>query len=441
MPKDELYQKYIVEGFSQQACAEHFNCERSVIYNNLQRYGFTKTPEQISEHRRNTCMKKYGFASPVQSPEIQERVKQNSLQKYGAPNPAQAHIEHKDILFSQEKFTEWLKSLDKKPSVYFLRDFFKTSWHAVVSRVREYGVEDLIDIAPLRSHYEDEIIDFLKKLGITNIEPNNRKILGRQEIDIYLPDYKFGIEFNGIYFHSDLSSKYQDHGGRSTRHQEKSLLAEEKGVFLFHIFEHEWDDSFLRKNENLNLKVNILNRIQTLLGLNVVTIGARKCEIREISKQDKNNFLDKNHIQGKEKHSQYAFGLYYQDELVACMTFGKSKFKKYDWELMRFCTKQGINVSGGASRLFQYFLNNYVASGETIVSYNDITKTKGTLYQTLGFELQSINRPNYWWINLDTKEVKSRYETQIPNESKVMHDAGFCRICDCGTKTWLYTKK
>ncbi len=292
-----------------------------------------------------------------------------------------------------------------------------------------YNNKELFDIDINESSYEEELqvlYPFLKK--------HNRKLLNGKEIDLYDEEKKIGIEFNGNYWHNEYNKnkKY---------HQEKSLLAEKKGVFLFHIFEHEWDDKFLKKNKDLDLKKNILNRIQTILKLNTQTIGARKCEIKLVPKEEKNRFLNENHMQGAEKHSSYALGLYYKDELVACMTFGKSKFKKYNWDLMRFCSKHGFNIQGGASRLFNYFVKNYVTSGETIVSYSDITKTIGSLYQTLGFELKSVNAPNYWWVNLDNYEILSRYSTQIPNEVETMHEAGYCCVSDCGTKTWLYTKK
>ena len=84
--------------------------------------------------------------------------------------------------------------------------------------------------------FEDEIIAILKnKIPNIIIDCNNKTVLDGKEIDIYLPEYKIGIEFNGDYWHSDLQENYQDHNGRSLTHQNKSLLAESKGVFLFHI--------------------------------------------------------------------------------------------------------------------------------------------------------------------------------------------------------------
>ena len=57
------------------------------------------------------------------------------------------------------------------------------------------------------------------------------------------------------------------------------------------------------------------------------------------------------------------------------------------------------------------------------------------------FECASINEPNYWWVNFDTMDIRSRYQEQEAGEVERMHSQGYHRICDCGTKTWVYTKK
>ena len=282
-----------------------------------------------------------------------------------------------------------------------------------------------------------------KEFNITNIELNKRGLLSSgKEIDIYLPDYKVGIEFNGEYWHCDLHEKFQDHSGRSHYHQDKSLEAEGQGIFLFHIFEHEWDEMWTTKNSKFqNSHENIINRRGNILTQTKNHIPARKCEIREIIKEQKKDFLNKNHIQGNEHTGSYALGLFYEDQLVSCMCFGHSKFSRYNYELTRFATIHDTVVQGGASKLFKYFIDNKMKVGEKVVSYNDITKTKGDIYKILGFECASINEPNYWWVNFDTMDIRSRYQEQEAGEVERMHSQGYHRICDCGTRTWVYTKK
>ena len=160
----------------------------------------------------------------------------------------------------------------------------------------------------------------------------------------------------------------------------------------------------------------------------------------ELGVSERSDFLNLNHIQGN-CGSSISYGLRYQGELVACMCFSHPKSEKYTWELSRFCTKRGTTVQGGASKLFKEFIKRNLSAGDTVSSYNDITKTKGDLYRILGFELISINSPNYVWINFTTKDVRTRYQEQEAGEVERMHSLGYHRVCDCGTKTWVYTVK
>ena len=94
----------------------------------------------------------------------------------------------------------------------------------------------------------------------------------------------------------------------------------------------------------------VKNKIKNILGLNTKKIYARDCIIREVSAAEKDAFLEINHIQGKDTCC-IREGLFYQDELVAVMTFSKPRISlsgtkdKYEYELSRFATS--INITGG----------------------------------------------------------------------------------------------
>ena len=129
------------------------------------------------------------------------------------------------------------------------------------------------------------------------------------------------------------------------------------------------------------------------------------------------------------------------------MTFVKPRFnKKYEWELSRFCSKNNCNVIGGASKLFKYFIDNY--NPQSIISYSNIAHTKGKLYETLGFNFDSISEPNYVWSN--GHKVLSRYQCQKHRliqegyegntESEIMHNMGYSKLYDCGNKVWVWNK-
>lgn len=422
----------------------------------IDKYGVASTLQldAVKEKSRETCLKKYGAENPMKTEEIQAKVKKTvrekyhvenyaqteeyrkknirtSLERYGAPSHMQKEMKHLNVWNEKDKMQDFLSSLSEKPSASELKGFFNLADRTVIyEKIHEWQLENMVSLNPPRSYYEDEIVSLLKGIGVKNIIKNDREVLDGKEIDIYVPDSKIGIEFNGDYWHSDIF--YGDHGGRSTAAQEKSLNAEKKGVFLFTIFEREWNDPVVKKS--------IEDRLRSIFILNKNKIPARKCVFSEVSSLERSEFLNENHIQGN-SGAKIGYGLRYNGELVACMTFSRPKSGKYTWELTRYCTKHGITVQGGASKLFKEFIKRNLSTGDTVSSYNDITKTKGNLYKILGFDLISVNSPNYVWINFTTKDIRTRYQEQEAGEVERMHSLGYHRVCDCGTKTWVYTVK
>lgn len=321
--------------------------------------------------------------------------------------------------------TKFILSLpEEKRNIKDISYLLKYDDTVIGKYINKYNLKNLLIYK--RSSYEDEIFNILSnEFKITNIIRNDRKILNGLEIDLYLPDYKFGIEFNGNYWHSELILS------DLLYHQKKVLNAEKLGIQLFNIFEYEW--------ENENIKNKIINRLKNILMKNKEKIPAKKCIIKKVNKKDKKIFLDENHIQGNDK-SLIEYGLYYNNKLVSLMTFCKARFTKgHEWELSRFCSLNGYNIVGAASKLLKYFVDNDMKSKEKLVSYSDLAKSNGKLYDTLGFKLLSISKPSYvWWKNHEN--VLSRYQTQIKNELTVMYEKGYSRIFNAGNKVWSFQK-
>lgn len=401
---------------------------------------------EVQEKRKKHFQEKYGVDNPFQSDEVKEKIKETLQEKYGEGiiNPSQVESLKKktalaisfsklkenlnekqlEILLNKKNFENFINGLQNEERNYAaIGKLIGADETTIASYIKKYDLENLMKHKYSISSYEVEIENFIKSLGITNIEKNTKKYLDGKEIDIYLPDLKIGIEFNGNYWHSELEKK-------NNYHQEKSLLAESKGIFLYHIFEYEWEEK----------KEKIKNHLSNLLVKNQNIIYARKCELKIIlNKSEKKEFLERYHLQGND-NSLYDFGLYYKNELVMLMTFCLARFTKgHDWELSRMCIKSGYSIVGGASKLFKYFVNNYINEFEKIVTYNDIGKTRGLVYKTLGFKKINISKPSYVWYRSHLP-VLSRYKTQIKNEIKEMHSKKYNRIFDCGNNVWSYEK-
>ena len=125
------------------------------------------------------------------------------------------------------------------------------------------------------------------------------------------------------------------------------------------------------------------------------------------------------------------------------MTFGKSRFSKNaEWELLRFCNKLGYHIPGGAGKLLKQFERAY--SPKSLISYADRRWSRGKLYEALGFKLDHLSPPNYWyWKNIENLQSRIKFQKhklknllekfdESKSEVENMKDNGYHRIYDCG---------
>lgn len=289
------------------------------------------------------------------------------------------------------------------------------------------------------SHFEDEVSSFIVDELKIEIIRNDRKILEGNEIDILIPHYKIGIECDGLKWHSE---EYKP----NNYHLDKTEKCKEKGIRLIHIFEDEWE-----------FKKNIVkDKIKTLIGCNTERIYARdkNCSVKIPSLEEKRDFLNQNHIQG-DVNDTIRYGLYYKDELIALMTFGKPRInlgrkatRDDEYELLRYCSKIGFNAVGGAGKLFKRFISEH--SPKVIISYCDMRYSIGGLYEKIGFKLSHISQPNYYYIIGNNRKNRFKFrkselikEGFDPNktEHEIMLERGIYRIYDCGNLVYEWKKE
>lgn len=292
------------------------------------------------------------------------------------------------------------------------------------------------------SNIEKEIFDFIKNDLKENIIENDRKVLNGKEIDIYIPEKKVAIEFDGLYWHSE------NVGTNKNYHLEKTKLCKEKNIRLIHIFEDEWN----------NKESIVKSKIRYILRNNneKEKIYARKCNIKIIDSRIKNDFLNKNHIQGEDK-SSISLGLYYKNNLVSVMTFCKprislgQKGNKYDYELSRFASDIRYIVIGSFSKLFKYFERNY--KWNKIITYADRRWSEGDVYIKNGWKHVRDSNPNYWYCKSNNVRLhrygfrKQALKGKFPNiyddsltEFQIMDKTKYRRIWDCGNMVFEYTR-
>lgn len=267
------------------------------------------------------------------------------------------------------------------------------------------------------SSYEVELQELFSE-GIPQ-----QKILNGREIDLYFPDKRIGVEFNGNYWHSDV---FKD----KNYHLNKTLIAEELNIRLIHIFEYE----FIHKK---GIIVQFLkSQLQSLK-----VIYARNCKVKEIDLELCRLLEECNNIQGYTP-SCIRLALYNGNDIEILMTFKRSYSNKKQYEMVRL-TYGDTKVIGGTQKLFKYFLREY--SPESIVAYCDRAKFTGKIYSRLGFQYIGHTGVNYKWVK--GNEVVDRLTVQknklIANqleekEEEVMNQLGYSKLYDCGNDKYIW---
>jgi len=393
---------------------------------NLERFGVENVfqSEYYQEKIKKTNLERYGVEYPLQSEDIKEKIKKNNIERYGVEHVLQ---QHNPEAFKILENKEWLeKEYEVKSSVKIAEEL-GIGQCTVARYILNHGLKSDRWSSSI-SYQETEVLNFIKSIYSGELLSNSREILNPKEIDIYLPEKNLAIEFNGIYWHS---SKFLD----KFYHLNKTLECESQGIQLLQIFENEW-------NEKPDIWKSV---IRTKLGLIDTKIYGRKCVIKEVSIPEGKLFFENNHLQGglnKGKH----LGLYFDDQLVACISYGSSRFERNTTEIYRFASLLNTSVIGGFSKLMKQV-------PKPIVSYANRRWSNGNVYTKNGFEFVSETEPNYQYYKCGKvysrqKFMKHKLEKLVGTglidlyfeeytESEIMELNGFEKIYDCGNLKYV----
>lgn len=159
-----------------------------------------------------------------------------------------------------------------------------------------------------RSKPEQDIHNHIDDVyQIANIEVNNRKILKGKELDIYLPNRSFGIEYNGLHWHS---YPFLDEKEARKKHIHKTNMCDEMNVNLLHIWEDEW----------LFNKDSVLNLIDIHINPNRVKTPIKQLKIKKIkNKKESYSTFEKYSIQRLNKSIKH--DIYQVDIKNNCVAF------------------------------------------------------------------------------------------------------------------------
>lgn len=466
-----------IEKFGVKHCLQDPIVRQKIFDTQTKLYGgYGNSSPLIKKKYEDTCLSKYGVSNPNKLSSTNESKKASFIEKYGVNHPMKSSsvkekvrlsriISHSQKITDDDKRQNYI-SFCLDPRSYILNNFDHKPSLVEISETIGYldctsissriSPDDHSLLGRYTTSMEREVVSEINKICPNCcIEIHNRSLISPYEIDIYLPDFKIGIECNPTVTHNCTINVFsKDNDTISTNyHKMKTDMCNDKGIFLFHIFGYEWE----------NKRSVILSILRNILKQNETRYYARNLVIRSVDYETSKSFLNSNHLQGS-TNAKIRLGLFTKDEkLVSMMTFNKprntmGKTKNYPdntWELSRFCNLTGCSVVGGASKLFKHFITVY--SPSTVISFSDRSHTKGKIYEKLGFDFDHVSSPGYVWVNIHSDGYLNRVQCQKQNvrhtmndpdidtenetESMIMSSRGYVQVFDSGKVLWVWRNR
>ncbi len=416
-------------------CPSSWENRKKVVQENGKKFGLANQSAKVKAEE--TLLKTQGVLNPgqilkhremmkVSNPMFTEQAKQSLLkhyeEKYGVFNNSQKHIDPEIIKRLQNPGLIQLEL--KKKTLQQLALEWNIRYSYLRKRCIEWNLIEKRQIVP-----ESEISNWLSDRGI-QFKRNTKSIIKPLQLDFFIPSKSIAIEHCGLYWHGEENKIHKEY------HYTKWKRCNDLGIQLLTIFEDEY----------LEKPFIVYSSLENKLSLSSKSIFARNCQIKVVDKNTADLFFDKTHIQGATNSVSVSFGLFCQEEMVACMSFkrlGKQIFKRHQnkvqnvWLLNRFSSS--IRVVGGFSKLLNYFKK--IESADCIITYADLRWSNGGLYTSNGFTEEGLSPPDYWYYKNQKRYHKFGFRKTImgkyganPNftEKELVSELGFSRIWDCG---------
>ena len=399
----EKYRQTCMERYGSEHYAGTDDMIRKSSQTFLERYGVKNAflCKEIQNKSRSTRIEKYGTEWAIQNPDIADKIKQTKLERYGdenynnQPKHKQTCIERYGVehILQRNEFIEQVRKTNLER--------FGVEWACMRPESKNYHTISKINIA------------FAEQMSSNGIEYDMEFPIGS-----YNYDFKVGntlIEINPTITHNSFTSIFGREPTQPDYHLAKSKVALTNGYTCIHIW--DWDDT-----------CKIIN---TLKPKKQICSGA--LDIREVDKNECDEFVNNYHFQNTCDGQSVRLGLYKDNILVELMSFGTLYYDNgYDYELFRICSHPDYIITNGEERLFKHFIEHY--NPQSIIAYCDASKYDGNTYTRLGFELLEISEPSKHWYRQKSKEHT------ISNNDKLMLEHGFLPVYDCGQLSFIWKR-
>ena len=279
--------------------------------------------------------------------------------------------------------------------------------------------------------FKNEVIEYIKSACSKNQFILNIEILNGIHADVYFPDINCAMIFYSI--------------ASAGNEQKVSFNELKKSIKIVHLWEDQW----------IFHKDKIRSKINSLIGI-TKRIHGRETILNPIDNSRLLEFLKINHLNVPIR-AKYKYGLMKDEELVAVMSFSKSRqiirenviFNSF--ELLRFCNKLNETVVGGFSKLLNHFCKTL--DPDDIMTYVDCDWSDGHSFMEMGFEYSGRMPALEFWLDIKTGEREYPYRAmkrhnmflpEFANESETasfLKKNGYKRVYNSGSYKYILMRK
>lgn len=336
------------------------------------------------EAKKQTSLAHFGVDHPLKSPEVLEKHRQTCLARYGVPNIALYNAP----TYQGKTVREWSQSLG------YSKEHTQRLIHTL-------GIEETSKKVPYQSSIESVLRAYLDELGV--VYTFNRKLRDTDvRPDVVIEDLRIVIEVDGVYYHSDAHPR-MTRSYHVTRRQ-KIIDAGYRPLFF------REDEVLFRTDAVRSVLLHALKRSTKVYG--------RKTDATRIPVTDAKLFFEKYHLMGSGHGRTYALTLPGTGIVAAMCIKGNSSA-----EISRFCTRSGLSVVGGFSKLLAFARE--VEGFTSVSTFVDLRYGTGSYLPSIGFRLKSCH-PSFKWVKGMTVKNRMVY----PGNTGYAH--GYHKLWDCG---------
>ena len=400
---EELYDLFINQNLTEKEIGEMYKCSRSSVGRKLHEFGISREYPTLADVDvmylylekglpQQEVAKELGVSEKL----IKERIDKLHIRRLSP----YAHITDEMI---RERYVE--KGMNAPEIVKELQ----IPYSVVSSRIYRLNLtaerDPVEHIKSINRSYQNSVTRSKGEMEIEEMYPtkfvNDHDVIG-WELDLWYPEKRVAIEYNGEYWHSSASRN-------PGSHIVKTSICESRQIHLLNIFERFW------KNKDTRAKIiNILNNNLACEKLKKV-VG----DIREVEPTEAQEFIRKNNIE-KVISADWHLGTFSKEGTLLNML--SMKDEGYTVSIRRFTTKIGYQENYRK-------LISYLKKDKSILFMEvtcDRSYYNGELFIPMGFKVSGKVKPNYEYAWGDKVVSRTTYNKNPEKYKK------YYKVYDCG---------